>query len=174
MAYTIEGRVNMRKYIVVSILLLCSAVCILSCTRKGRDRDIQNSSSSETERSNMKWETVKYPVFLEIDRAGIDWASIEFPVDSKEIVIPDGVSCIITKVDAITIGEAIIQNFWRNDTFTDYILVSVVHSTEDNIWRFDYSVDQRKETDGTYLLCGGLSVAIEGNNCSVVKAWVEE
>lgn len=112
--------------------------------------------------------------FIEIEQAGIDWNEVEFPISSKEIAIPFNIKSIATKEDAIKIGKAIIENCWDNGKFLDFVLLTIVHSTEDNVWRFDYSIDQRNKKDGTLLLCGGFYVAIDGNNGKVIKAWVEE
>lgn len=146
----------MRKLLVLMIAVIISAVCFSACANGEKENDME------------------VPKFTETEWSGIEWEKIEFPIDSKEVVIPKNVKAISTKEEAINIGKAIIKNFWENNKFTNYILLTVVHSTKDNVWRFDYSIDQRKNTDGTYLLCGGFYVAIDGSNCNVIKAWVEE
>lgn len=52
--------------------------------------------------------------------------------------------------------------------------VSIVHSTEDNVWLFEYSIDQRNKNVENLIDCGCLYIAIDGNKGTLIKAWVEE
>jgi len=112
--------------------------------------------------------------FLEIEKAGIEWDKIEFPINPKEVEFSADIKSISSKEDAISIGEAIIENCWNNNKFTTYVLLKVVHSTEDNIWCFYYSIDQRDKDVDDLIDCGGFYVAIDGNDCNIIKAWVDE
>lgn len=156
MAYAVESGCKMKRILVLILVTIFSLVCFLSCGNKKKERDMEE------------------PMFTEIEWAGIEWEKIEFPVDPQEVKIPAGVEAISKKEEAINIGKAIIENFWKNDRYIGYELLAVVHSTNDNVWRFDYSIAQREKTDGTYLLGDVFCVAIDGNHCNIIKAWVEE
>lgn len=101
--------------------------------------------------------------FTEIELLDIDWDKIEFPVNSREIEIPANVKSISTREDALCIGTAIIENCRSNHKFSDYVLVATVHSTSDNIWCFDYSIDQHDKDVNDLIDCGGFHVAIDGS-----------
>lgn len=131
------------------------------------NRETQNSLSTNGE-INMEIN------FAELKWAGINWDEIEFPVDLNEFENSIEHEPILTKEEALKVGQSIIESCWKSNKFLDYSLLTVVHSTEDNIWRFDYSIDQRDKTNSTFLLCGGFYVAIDGSNGEVIKAWVEE
>ena len=53
-------------------------------------------------------------------------------------------------------------------------MISIVHSTEDNVWRFEYSIDQRNKAIDHLVDCGCLYVAMDGKEGKVIKAWLEE
>ena len=112
--------------------------------------------------------------FSEIESLGIDWDEIGLPVDPKEVILPANVNSISTKEDAIIIGQAIIENHWNNNRLLDHVLISVVHSTKDNIWFFEYSIDQRDKNVEELMECGGFYVAIDGNTGEIVKAWLDD
>lgn len=98
--------------------------------------------------------------FTEIELLDIDWDKIEFPVNSREIEIPANVKSISTREDALCIGTTIIENCRSNHKFSDYVLVAAVHFTSDNIWCFDYSIDQHDKDVNDLIDCGGFHVAI--------------
>lgn len=112
--------------------------------------------------------------FMETELEGVDWDKIEYSIDPKEIKILANGKPISTREDALSIGKAIIENCWSNNKFSDYVLLMVVHSTSDNIWCFDYSIDQRDKDINDLIDCGGFHVAIDGDNCELIKAWVDE
>ena len=136
------------------------------------------SNENMNDTSNMiseKAQNMRGPDFVEIEWTTINWDQIEFPIEQKKIEIPSDVKSIKTKEEAIVIGEAIIENCWKNNKHLDYALLAVIHSIKDNIWRFEYSVDQRdKNDDDEVLLCEVFYVAMDGNDGKIIKAWVEE
>jgi|GEM_PF-3765248 len=99
------------------------------CARERATLDIGDIKNGDTSDLHMQ-----EPDFIEIEWLGIDWNLIEFPLDPKEIKIPADVSSIATKEDAIKVGGAIIENFWENGKFPDYVLLAIVHSTKENLW----------------------------------------
>ena len=168
--YHIIPRFSSGFTITILLLTLFLSGCMENTEKPNVSSDGKPDNTSNTsEVFNM--EKIE---FVEIEWAGVEWDEIEFPIDPKEVEIPTDVKSISTKEDAISIGEVIIKNCWSNNKFLSYVLLTVVHSTEDNIWRFDYSIDQRDKAVGDLIDCGGFYVAIDGNNCEIIKAWVDE
>ena len=111
--------------------------------------------------------------FTETERCGVEWDQIQFTIDlDKEIL--EEIKPIETKQYAIEIAKTIIEGLHRKGKFSEYTLVSVIHSTEDNIWRFEYSIDQQDEDVDNLVDCGCLYVAIDGNKGELIKTWLEE
>ena len=160
----------------VMILLMSLILFLAGCGNEPGSSDVSDNGSScnTSNSSNEKEPNMQEPKFVEIEWAGINWDQIEFPIDPKEIEIPIDVKTISTKEEAIRVGEAIIKNCWKNNKFPDYVFLTIVHSTKDNIWRFDYSIDQRDKDVNDLIDCGGFYVAVNGINCETIKAWVDE
>ena len=114
------------------------------------------------------------PNIVEIEYSDIDWESIEFPVELDEIKTLSKNNKIKTKQDAITLGYNIIAECHENRKFPEYTLCSIVHSSKDNIWQFEYSLDQSDVSVYELIDCGALFVAIDGNKGTLIKAWVTE
>lgn len=155
---------------------LILAFLIIAFILAGCDNDTEiltDCSQNNTLNTNEVFSMEKID-FIEIESVNIDWDEIEFPVDPKEIRIPFNSKSISTREDAFCIGKAIIENCWRNNKFSDYVLLSVVHSISDNIWRFEYSIDQRNKDINDLIDCGGLYVAIDGDKCELIRAWIYE
>lgn len=146
----------MKKILSLIMTIILSLMCFSACTN--------NETGSR----------MKEPEFVEREWSGIEWEKIEFPVDEKKVEIPSSIKAISTKEEALAVGKGILENFWEDKQYTDYVLHAVIHSTKDNIWRFDYSIAQRDRADGIYWVGGSLSVAVNGNNANLIKAWVEE
>ena len=75
---------------------------------------------------------------------------------------------------AIEVATTIIEKLHEKGKLSEYTLISIVHSTEDNVWRFEYSIDQRNKDIDHLVDCGCLYVAMDGKEGSVIKAWLEE
>ena len=119
---------------------------------------------------------MKQPEFTEIEWAGIDWEQIEISIDTTEMEFDIDGRTIVSKEDAIEIGEIILEKFHEKNKFKTYVLLAVVHSTKDNIWRFEYAVDERdKNVEVENIIFGDVGyVAVNGDNCEIIKAWIEE
>lgn len=109
----------------------------------------------------------------EIDRFNIEWDQIPFPIDFNEEVLQE-IESIGTNKNAVEIGTNIIEEFHRDGKLSEYTLIAITHSTEDNVWCFEYSIDQRNKNIDNLIDCGCLYVAIDGNNGTLIKAWLEE
>lgn len=112
--------------------------------------------------------------FVEIEKCGIDWEQIEFSIDLSTMDVCIEEKPIETKNDALIIGESIIDKCHENNMFIDYTLLSIVFSIHDDIWRFDYSIDQRYKHTDELEDCGNLYVAVHGSDGKLIKAWIDE
>lgn len=111
--------------------------------------------------------------FTEIESCGIQWDQIQFPYDLNETVLKE-IKIIETKQKAEEIAKIIIDELHKEGKLSEYILTSITHSTEDNVWCFEYSLDQRNEHVDDLVDCGCFYVAIDGNKGELIKAWSEE
>ena len=109
----------------------------------------------------------------EIERCGIEWDQIQFPIDLNGDVLKQ-IEPMETNQIAVEIAEIIIEELHREGKLSEYMLISITHSTEDNVWCFEYSIDQRNEDVDNLIDCGSLYVAIDGNKGALIKAWLEE
>lgn len=129
-----------------------------------------NISNSSIPRENDIMEDI---YITEIDRFNIEWDQIPFPIDFNEEVLQE-IESIGTNKNAVEIGTNIIEEFHRDGKLSEYTLIAITHSTEDNVWCFEYSIDQRNKNIDNLIDCGCLYVAIDGNNGTLIKAWLEE
>lgn len=109
----------------------------------------------------------------ETEKCDIEWNQIQFPIDLNEDVLKQ-IKPIETNQSAVEIAKNIIEELHSEGKLTDYILISITHSTEDNVWYFEYSIDQRNHDVNDLIDCGALYVAIDGNKGSLIKAWLDE
>ncbi len=129
-----------------------------------------NVSNSDDPRGN---DIVEDVYITEIDRFDIEWDQIQFPMDFDEDLLKE-IEPIGTNQKAVDIGTSIIEALHREGKLSEYTLISITHSTEDNVWCFEYSIDQRN-VDVDNLMDGGcLHVAIDGTEGTLIKAWLEE
>ena len=112
--------------------------------------------------------------FMETEQCGIDWAQIEFPIDFSTMDCLTEAKPVETRQDARMMGEALIEECHEHHMFLDYTLLSIVYSRQDDIWRFDYSIDQRHTQVDELEDCGNLFVAVHGRDGKFLKAWIEE
>jgi hypothetical protein len=111
--------------------------------------------------------------FTEIDWCSIEWNQIQCSIDLNEDVLKE-IEPIDTHRIAVDIGTKIIEELHRDGKLSEYTLISITHSTEDNVWCFEYSIDQQNVDIDNLIDCGCLYVAIDGNNGVLIKAWLEE
>ena len=78
------------------------------------------------------------------------------------------------QVPVVDVGTDIIEALHKDGKLSEYTLASIIHSTEDNVWRFEYSVDQRDVDMDDLIDCGCLYAVIDGNEGTFIKAWLEE
>lgn len=129
-----------------------------------------NISNSSLTREN---DIMKDICITEIDRFNIEWDHIQFPIDFNEKTLQE-IESIGTNKNAVDIGTNIIEEFHRDGKFSEYTLIAITHSTEGNVWCFEYSIDQQYKSIDNLIDCGCLYVAIDGNKGALIKAWIEE
>ena len=109
----------------------------------------------------------------EIEQFSINWDLIEFPIDLDKNVL-DIIEPIDTSQKALEIGTNIIEELHREGKMPEYTLVSITHSTKDDMWCFEYSIDQRNIDVEDLIECGGTYVTIDGSSGVLIRAWAEE
>ena len=129
-----------------------------------------NISNSSIPSENDIMEDIR---ITEIDQFNIEWDQIPFSVDFNEEVLRE-IELIDTNKNAVKIGTNIIEEIHRDGKLSEYTLIAITHSTEDNVWCFEYSIDQRNNNIDNIIDCGCLYVAIDGNKGTLIKAWIEE
>ena len=111
---------------------------------------------------------------VEMIQYDIDWNHIEFPIDLTNLEIFKKNCTIETDESAVKFATTMIDELHNSSKFLDYESVSIVHSLEDNIWVFEYSLDQKDKRSEDLIDSGGLYVAMDGNEGVLLKAWLEE
>ena len=112
--------------------------------------------------------------FTEFDRFDIAWDELEFSFDLSENVL-EKLRPIETLQDATEVGTAIVEQMLKNGEINpEFSLVTISHSTEDNIWCFGYSIDQRNTPADKLIDCYAVYVAIYGDTGEFLKAWPVE
>lgn len=107
-----------------------------------------------------------------ITHCNIEWEQVEFSIELGNLACLQE-KRISSEQEAKNIAIEIINEIRECGKFYDYVLLSIVHYTSDNIWIFEYSVDQRNQKDDDLIDFGGLYVAVDGNNGALIKSWHE-
>ena len=130
--------------------------------------------SNASNSNNPKEKDIMEDIYItEIEWCNVEWEQIQFPIDLNKDVLK-GIEPIDTHQIAIDIGTNIIEELHKDGKLSEYTLISIIHSTEDNVWCFEYSIDQRNVNIDNLIDCGCLYIAIDGNKGSLIKAWLDE
>ena len=129
-----------------------------------------NTSNGSTPRKNEVMGNIQ---IMETNRFNVEQEEIQVPVDFDEEVLKK-IEPIVTNQDAVDVGTNIIEALHKDGKLSEYTLASIIHSTEDNVWCFEYSIDQRDVDMDDLIDCGCLYAAIDGNEGTFIKAWLEE
>lgn len=179
----------MKKSCVKNILLVLLMIILLlsSCIgcEKSSDKDnlngsttaVDESSASDTnatqsDKSDREYlkETVSV---VEVDKYSVDYEKIEFPIEFEADVL-ELVKPVKTDEEAKSVAIDILEKCHEQGKWLDDTLVGILHSTEDNVWRFEYSLDQ-SDVPIDELVDGSVSyVVIDGNSGELIAAWAEE
>ena len=146
--------------ICVSVLMF-SLFLLVGCSNVQYDNNLQDNDVMED------------ICITEIERYSIDWNQIQLPIDLNENVL-NAIEPIDTNQKAVEIGTNIIEEIHRNGMLSEHTLISITHSIEDNIWCFEYSIDQRDVDVEDFVECGGTYLAVDGSRGVLMKAWAEE
>lgn len=151
------------KKLIIFIIPLMIGIGLIGCD----NMDTQDSSNADIKKEEIN--------FVERDYYEIDFDDIEFPVDLSDIVLPE--TPIHTKEDAIKVGQTIIDERHRNGKSIDEELQSIVHSKQDNMWRFEYGPHELVSTTSDNITVinfydDALYVAVDGDTGKLIKAWV--
>jgi len=106
-------------------------------------------------------------VIKEREHYSVNWDYIEFPVDLDEDILKE-IKPIHSNKTAIDVGKNIIEKRHEKGSLSEYVLIAIVHSLEDNVWRFEYNMDDDS------ILCGSFFVVVDGNKGTLIIAWIEE
>ena len=102
-----------------------------------------------------------------------DYEKIEFPIEFEADVL-ELIKPVKTDEEAKSVAIDILEKRHKQGKWRDDTLVGILHSTEDNIWRFEYSLDQ-SDVPVDELVDGSVSyVVIDGNSGKLIAAWAEE
>ena len=146
---------------ICSLILLLFLLLLVGCSNV-----LNNSKHSEND-------FMKDVYITEIDKCGIEWSQIQFPIDLNGDVLKQ-IKPIETNQSAVEIAKNIIEELHREGELFEFILISITHATEVNVWYFEYSIGQRHPDVHDLIDCGVLYVAIEGHKGSLIKAWLDE
>ena len=149
------------KNIAYLILLLLSLLWLVGC-------NIDSSTDNSTKNDILENVYIK-----EIDRIDTEFDTVQHLFDLSEDVLKEIVP-IDTNQVALDIGKKIIEEIHAEGKLFEYTLVSIAHSKEDNLWRFEYSIDQQNSNVDNLIDCGCLYVVIDGNQGALIKSWIEE
>ena len=153
-----------NKIIILFLLNSLFLMTLCACAKDVNVSDTQGDIVSETESPAVN--------FLEVDYLGTDWYEIGFTVDSRkeEIVVNNSLE---TFDDAVLIGKDIAEQCRNNSSSIVYELTTVVHATEDGLWRFDYIKKQYRKGTKEIINKHGFHVVMD-DDCNIIRVWVEE
>lgn len=150
----------MRKFFLIMVILI--SVGLTGCV------NVHNENSS-----NIYNEDVEVN-FVEMDYYEIDFDKIEFPVNLSEMSFSKSETSIYTKQDAFEKGNSIIEELHSKGKNINKVLLSIVHSKQNNMWCFYYSIDQRNKSEEERIAYDALYVVVDGNSGKIIMAWAEE
>ena len=118
-------------------------------------------------------DTMENIAFFETNQLSIKTGQIEFPFTfSKDI--SEELRPVDSKQTSVTIGKMLLESLHRKGIYLEYVLLSITHSKNDNVWCYCYSIDQREVNVDDLIDCGAFYVAINGDSGEIIKAWSEE
>ena len=153
----------LREYTMKTLLILLCVMCSLTGCR----HVLINENHEEED-------IVKDIYITKTERCDIEWDKIQSPVNFDTKVIQEELKPIENSEIALEIATTIIDKLHENGIFTEYTLTSIIHSTEDGIWLFEYSINQKNTDVDDLVDCGCLYIAINGSDGVLIKVWVEE
>ena len=168
----------MKKASLISMVLILLFVSLCGCG-KNTDSSTEVNTTKEvltSEKTKEPTETdyinVTVPVF-EVDKYSVDYERIEFPIEFEADVL-ELIKPVKTDEEAKSVAIDILENHHKQGKWLDDTLVGILHSTEDNVWRFVYSLDQSDVPVDELIECSCAYVVIDGNSGELIAAWAVE
>ena len=144
------------------IMLFFTMFCVTGCIQ------------TEIEKKIVAEETKIPPEYTVLDDCEFLRIYHQFPVDISEYVVEFTGKRIETQEEAVYMGERILELCHKDGRFLDEVLINVAYSKEENVWLFEYSIDQRDTPIDELIEYGSTYVAISGETGELLIAWVEE
>ena len=113
------------------IMLFFTMFCVTGCIQ------------TEIEKKIVAEETKIPPEYTVLDDCEFLRIYHQFPVDISEYVVEFAGKRIETQEEAVYMGERILELCHKDGRFLDEVLINVAYSKEENVWLFEYSIDQR-------------------------------
>lgn len=158
------------------LVIVIFALLLMGCTRQVTNRSLNDPTEQmenitiQVEKENTDMSEISC---VSTDFCGIQWENIEFPVNLEKLGVDNKNFIISNQESAIEIGQTLIDEIKQNEKMENYVLLAIVHSTQDNIWRFEYAENCSNNVDE--LIDGSVfNIAINGTVGNVIMAWLEE
>lgn len=147
----------MKKAVILFIMLV---LFLFGCGKNTETSDVSSDGTHNNASGTNNGEVcdMREIIFTEGVWHDKEWNKLEFPFEND---------CIPDKETAIILTKVFLENFQRQNYFTNYVAQSVFYDTEDRIWIVSFS--ESKDYPGAVF-----SIAIREDNAEVVKMWVEE
>ena len=159
--------------VLLALILLVVFLCGCGKSTEASDKTDEIKITENTEQSSTTEPLKPDVVFKEVDKYNEDYERIQFPIEFEADILAL-IKPVKTDEEAKAIAIAIIEELHNQGRWIDDTLVSVLHSTEDNVWRFKYSLNQSDVPIDELVDCGCAYVVIDGNSGELIAAWAEE
>lgn len=175
--------VKIRSVIFLLVIVVVLLVCCISCDNVTK-KETTDQSNSAINNSNIyvtnnessvlnSEDLMKNVIVSEVDKYAKDYGKIEFPIEFDADVL-SLINPIDTDEEAKIVAIDILEERHKQRKWLDYTLVGILHSTEDNVWRFEYSLDQSDVPVDELVDCSCVYVVVDGNSGELIAAWAEE
>ena len=147
------------------LFTLLLAICMLFFCSSCANTELKNDETTEKENIS---DTHSTYVFDIKNFYGTEWEKAELPVDLSGLTCFKNVKPIKTNQEAVNFANKILKEQQSFGKLPNYILFSVQYASNDNVWCFEYGINE-PDTDG-----GCLTVAVNGKDGSFISATAGE
>lgn len=155
--------------VLLALILLVVFLCGCGKSTEAPDKTDEFKITENTEQSSTTEPIKPDVVFNEVDKYNKDYDDIEFPAELDEDVL-NVITPVNTNEEALEVANAILDAHHKQGKWRGFALVSILHSLEDNVWRFEYSMSY-----GDVLYDGGVGyIIIDGDDGAFIACWQEE
>lgn len=159
--------------VLLALILLVVFLCGCGKSTEAPDKTDEFKITESTEQSSTTEQKNPDVTVIEVDNYNIDYEKIEFPIEFDSEIL-ELIKPVKTDEEAKAVAITILDARKKQGRWTEDSLVSILHSLEDNVWRFEYSLDQSDVPVDELILCSVSYVVIDGNSGELIAAWVEE